>query len=275
MKKIIVMPNATHDPDYKYTKIAETALLKKGFQVFRYQIDIDTANEKEVFENAFAILVLGGDGTILNAAHFASRYDLPILAVNLGRLGYIAQLEKNDLDRIPDILSGDFDIEERAMLSIKLYRNNTLIYENMNILNDAVISKLNGRGIIEGELMASGAPIIRYRGDGIIASTATGSTAYSMSAGGPIIDPTLKIIEVTPLATHSLKARPIVFSDRHTLSIRICPANADACLTLDGETTVPLEINDCIKIAISEYTTKLIARQNDFCKILYEKMSDL
>lgn len=275
MKTIIVIPNATHDADYEYTKIAETALLEKGFQIHRYQINEHTQDERELFEDAFAILVLGGDGTILNAAHFASRYDLPILAVNLGKLGYIAQLEKNDLALIPDILSNDFDVEERAMLSIKLYRNNRLIFENDRVLNDAVISKMNGRGIIEGELMASGAPIIRYRGDGIIASTATGSTAYSMSAGGPIIDPTLKIIEMTPLATHSLKARPIVFSDRHTLNIRICPANAAACLTLDGETTVPLETDDCVKIAISEHTTKLIARQNDFCKILYEKMSDL
>lgn len=275
MKTIIVIPNATHDADYEYTKIAETALLEKGFQVHRYQIDEHTQDERELFEDAFAILVLGGDGTILNAAHFASRYDLPILAVNLGKLGYIAQLEKNDLALIPDILSKDFDVEERAMLSIKLYRNNRLIFENDRVLNDAVISKMNGRGIIEGELMASGAPIIRYRGDGIIASTATGSTAYSMSAGGPIIDPTLKIIEMTPLATHSLKARPIVFSDRHTLNIKICPANAAACLTLDGETTVPLETDDCVKIAISEHTTKLIAIQNDFCKILYEKMSDL
>ena len=275
MKKIIVIPNTVHDTQYEYTKRAETALIKKGFEICRCQIESPLLNEKEIFENAYAILVLGGDGTILNAAHYASRYDIPILAVNLGRLGYIAQLEKHDFDLVTEILSNEFITEHRAMLSLQLHRNDTLIFKDECILNDAVISKLNGRGIIEGELMANGAPIIRYRGDGIIVSTATGSTAYSMSAGGPIIDPTLKIMEVTPLATHSLKARPIVFSDRHTLTIRICEANAAACLTLDGETTVPLKTDDYIRIAISDRITKLIARQNDFCKILYEKMSDL
>ncbi len=275
MKKIIIIPNAARDPDFEYTKIAETTLLEKGFCVTRYELETDSLNENDVFKDAFSILVLGGDGTILNAAHIASKYDLPILAVNLGKLGYIAQLEKNDLYKISEIFSHDFNVEKRAMLSIKLYRNNAAIFEDNCILNDVVIGKMNGHGIIESELLANGTPINHYRGDGIIIATATGSTAYSMSAGGPVIDPLLRIIEVTPLATHSLKARPIVFSDRHTLEIRICPASTTACLTLDGETTIPLETDDYVKIVISEYTTQLIARQNDFCKVLYEKMSDL
>lgn len=275
MKKIVLIPNPTRDPEFEYTQKAEVNLINRGFQVCRYTLDDPNLCERDFFNDSDAILVLGGDGTILNAAHIACRYDLPILAINLGKIGFIAQLEKNDLDRIPDILTEAFITEERAMLSIALYRNGCLIFQNESVLNDAVIGKMEGRGIIEADLVANETPVNHYRGDGIILSTATGSTAYSMSAGGPILDPTLKTITVTPLANHSLKSRPIVFSDGHTLTIRITPANASACLTLDGENTIPLEADDAIRISISSKTTKLITQDNNFGKILYKKMSDL
>ena len=275
MKKVIIISNQKRDPRYHYAQMTEALLVNAGFQVLLYDIENDSSDEKTVFEDAFAIIVLGGDGTILNAAHTSSRYKIPILAINLGRLGYIAQLEKNAVERIADILLSDFKVEERAMLSVQLYRQKQLVFRDDHVLNDAVIGKLNGYGIIENKLIENKTLINCYRGDGVIVSTATGSTAYAMSAGGPVIDPTLRIIEVTPLATHSLKARPIIFSGDHALEITISPAEVKSCLTLDGETTIPLETYDCIRVGLSQYTTKLIAQENDFCKILYQKMTDL
>lgn len=275
MKKIVMITNPLRDPDSTYTIKTEKALRNKGFEVTHFSLDASPEERTAILDNAFALLVLGGDGTILNAARIASSNDLPILAVNLGRLGYIAQLEKNGIDEIPEILNGDFSTEERAMLSIKLFRNETLLFADDCILNDAVIGKMDGRGIIEEELFAGNTPIQHYRGDGVIIATATGSTAYSMSAGGPIIDPSLKIIEVTPLASHSLKARPIIFSEKSKLRFEIQPANAASLLTLDGENSIPLENYDRIEIGISSKTTKLIKRHNNFSKILYQKLSEL
>ena len=275
MKKIVIITNISRDPEYLYTIAAETMLQEAGFITVRYTPSFSDDNESDVFMNARAILVLGGDGTILNASHLAANYHLPILAVNLGRLGYIAQLEKNDLEKIVPILSSNFSTEERAMLSVTLTRDQTVIYQNKTALNDAVISKLNGHGIIEFELYANEKLINYYRGDGLILATATGSTAYSMSAGGCIVDPSLRIIEATPIAAHSLKARPIVFSDSHVLKLVVLPSQNEACITLDGETVTPLRPYDKIEVSLSENVTKLVSSDHGFCHILYQKMSDL
>ena len=275
MKKIVIIPNITRDPDYHYTEMAERILAEKGFETCRCETCLDPVSERAIFENAHAILVLGGDGTILNASHASAQFNVPILAVNLGRLGYIAQLEKGSLDRIGDILLSDFLVDERSMLSVTLLRNQTPIIEDYDVLNDAVIGKHNGCGMIEFVLLANGTTVSHYRGDGIILATATGSTAYSMSAGGSVIDPSLAIIEATPLAAHSLKARPIIFSKRHNLEILIKPSYSKAALTLDGETTISLQTEDRILVKVSPNVTKMISHQNDFCRILYQKMSDL
>ena len=275
MKKIVIIPNATRDPDYIYTQKAETLLQNRGFTTHRFNPSCQNDREDALFQDAHAVLVLGGDGTILNAAHFAAKYDVPILAVNLGRLGYIAQLELKDLDSVADILDSSFTTEERSMLSVTLRRNGDVIYHCDTALNDAVIGKLNGCGIIEFELLANRKTVSFYRGDGMIFASATGSTAYSMSAGGPVIDPSLSIIEVTPLAAHSLKARPIVFSGEQTLDVVILPSQSNPALTIDGETTVKLKAGDTVTVTRSDKVTRLIAYQNDFCHILYQKMSDL
>ena len=144
MKKIVIITNPSRDPDNTYTIRTEKALQSRGFEVKHFALDTDPTERAHIFDHAFALLVLGGDGTILNAARIASSYDLPILAVNLGRLGYIAQLEKGDIDEIAEILSSDFLTEERSMLSLKLIREGCVIFEDDCILNDAVIGKMDG-----------------------------------------------------------------------------------------------------------------------------------
>ena len=275
MKKIVIFSNPARDPEYTYTHTVEDVLMHRGFVTCRYDVPFDRNIDPVDFEGAFAILVLGGDGTILTVSHTASSYQLPILAVNLGRLGYIAQLERSDLEKIADILSSPFATEERSMLSVTLIRDKMTVLDDETVLNDAVIGKLNGRGMIEFELLANGLLVNNYRGDGMIFATATGSTAYSMSAGGPVIDPSLRIIEATPLAAHSLKARPIIFSEKHVLEVRISPSDSIASLTLDGERTLELRANDSIRISLSKRTTSLVSHRNDFCRILYQKMSEM
>jgi len=275
MKRIIIITNILRDPGFQYTQEVESLLHNDGFVTNRFVFPETENQDFCYFEDTTAILVLGGDGTILQASQYASHYDLPILAVNLGRLGYIAQLEKNDLNKIPGILSSPFEIETRAMLSVSLMRDEKLKVEGAVALNDAVISKYNGRGIMECSLYANEKLVNHYRGDGLIFSTATGSTAYSMSAGGCVIDPSLRIIQVTPIAAHSLKARPIVFSEFQALELIIPSHQIDACLTLDGENVIKLHPQDRIRISLASQVTKLVSCNHDFCRILYQKMSDL
>lgn len=281
MKKIILIPNPSKDPDLAYSKEAASLLIDSGFVVvtesscpFLHE-KVLVLDGEALYQNTDAIVVLGGDGSILRTVAIASRYDIPILAVNLGRLGYIAQLEKGDLARLPEILSSDFETESRAMLSVSLYRKGTAVFENLPALNDAVISKAHGHGIIEFDLYCGKEKISCYRGDGMIASTATGSTAYAMSAGGAVIDSALRIIEVTPICAHSLKARPIVFSDKIRLSAVIYDSPTIACVTLDGDRTTLLEAGDRLEITLSDRVTKLVSVSNGFCQVLFRKMSDL
>jgi len=281
LKKIVLIPNLSKDPDLTYTRKAASLLIEHGFSVAceascpKVQDEVVHCKGNALYENALAIVVLGGDGSILREAEMASLYDIPILAVNLGRLGYIAQLEKNDIEELPKILSSDFKTESRAMLAVSLYRNGKTVFQDRPALNDAVISKANGHGIIEFDLYCGGEKISFYRGDGMIASTATGSTAYAMSAGGAVIDSSLRIIEVTPICAHSLKARPIVFSEKSVLSAVIYDSPNTACMTLDGDRTTVLEAGDRVEISLSQRVTKLVSVTNSFCQVLFHKMSDL
>lgn len=281
MKKIVLIPNLLKDPDLTYTKKAASLLVEHGFLVV-CDASCPTVHDKVVhcqgkklYENAAAIVVLGGDGSILREAEVASLYNIPILAVNLGRLGYIAQLEKNDIEELPKILSSDFKTESRSMLSVSLYRNGEVLFQDLPALNDAVIRKATGFGIIEFDLYCGEEKISCYRGDGMIASTATGSTAYAMSAGGAVIDSSLRIIEMTPICAHSLKARPIVFSGTSVLSAMIGDSVSQVCLTLDGDRTILLEASDRVEITLSERVTRLVSVANGFCQVLFHKMSDL
>lgn len=281
MKKIVFIPNLSKDPHGSCSCKAVSLLVKKGFLVaaepsLKTLLPESVALDgDELYHEATAIVVLGGDGSILRAAEEAAKHDIPILAVNLGRLGYIAQLEETDLNRLPEILSSDFQTESRAMLEVSLTRGKELLFQNRTALNDAVISKAAGHGMIEFSLFCNDEKVSQYRADGVIVSTATGSTAYAMSAGGAVIDPSLRIMEVTPICAHSLKARPIVFSERSVLSLLIHESSGPACVTLDGERTTLLESGDRLRIALSDKETKLIAVEGGFCHILNHKMSDL
>lgn len=230
---------------------------------------------ESVYAEANMILVLGGDGSILEAARRASQRGTPILGINLGRLGYMTELEMGELDQLRNLFTGDYRIEKRSMLRVELFAGSDLKSFCYG-LNDAVISNGAVSRIVDMELSENGQPVANYRADGLIIATPTGSTAYSMSAGGAIVDPAVPCFCVTPICPHSFAARPLIFSDRSTLEIRnICAREKMLYLTVDGRMNFELYRNQVVRITKSSLETGLIRfKESGFYKKLCQKLRD-
>lgn len=220
------------------------------------------------------IIVLGGDGSILSAARYCLSSGIPILGINLGRLGYMAEMEADEIDMLSKLFEGDYKIEERSMLDVSVYRKGKQLVNRASALNDAVISNGSIARMVDLELSEGETVVTSYRADGLIFSTPTGSTAYSMSAGGPVIDPKMKCICVTPICSHNLAARPIIFSDDAVLSVRnICEREKNLYLTLDGKVNFEIYKGDSVRIKRSESVAKLIKlKERGFYNTLHSKM---
>ena len=214
---------------------------------------------EESYKSVDAIIVLGGDGTILESARRAAPFGVPVMGLNLGRLGYMAELEMSELDQIARIVSGDYKLEKRSMLNIELLNANGETRKNEYALNDAVISNGSIARIIDLQLSEAGVPINTYRADGLIVSTPTGSTAYSMSAGGPVADPRISCFCVTPICPQLSGARPILFPDDAVLEVKhVCKREKTLYLTLDGKVHFELLRNDVVRITKSELCASII-----------------
>jgi NAD+ kinase len=281
--KIAVLPNLSKDKELVHTRELVSYLEKKyevllldEFSHIVPNYSVKAVSEDIFYSQADLIIVLGGDGSILRAADKAAKASVPIIGINLGRLGYIAEIETSDIPKINEILSGDLWIEERTMIEAEVVRDGKTVMSGILGLNDAAIVRATGLGVVETELYCNGEAVYKYRGDGIIAATATGSSAYSMLAGGPVMDTQLDCISITPICAHSLRCRPIVFSGSSVFEI-ISRATPDhAKLSVDGAETCDLEDNDIVRIKKSEYVTRLIrVGKSGFCSILYRKMSDI
>ncbi len=226
------------------------------------------------------ILVLGGDGSLMRAAHRAAMLRIPLLCVNFGRLGYLAELEVDEIGLLAQLFSGEYRIERRMMLAItpkkKDARNETLYIA----LNDAVLSHGRVPRLLETEVLCGGRSLGRYHSDGFIVATPTGSTAYSLSAGGAVLDPSLQGIALTPICPHSLLARPIVVPADSDIELRYrCPVRENAYLTVDGEEVSEILPGECVGVRRSPLTADLIRlkkeKEKSFYDILREKMSDV
>lgn len=213
--------------------------------------------EEALFKACDIILTIGGDGTLLKYAKAASKYQKPCLGINTGRLGFLANLEKDNIELLGKLLTGDYTVESRMMLSVKAVKAGKVIYESL-ALNDAVVSGGRAARIADLRLNVAGDEI-DYRADGIIISTPTGSTAYSMSAGGPIIAPTVRCITVTPICSHSLTARPMISDENTKMTLRhIETSHTDAYLTVDGDCCVNVDFDTEIQIEKAPYDAGLI-----------------
>ena len=215
----------------------------------------------EVYESADLMVVLGGDGTILETARRAATRGTPILGINLGRVGYMAELEMSELDLLDKLFSDGpaYTVEHRSMLHVELVNINGEVRTTAYGLNDAVITNGSIARIVDVELSENGVPVTTCRSDGLIVATPTGSTAYSMSAGGPVADPRVKCFCVTPICPHTLSNRPIIFPDTAVLEIKnICQREKMLFLTVDGRTNCELYRGEVVRITKSPLETRLI-----------------
>lgn len=228
-----------------------------------------------VYAEADILIVFGGDGTILEAARRAAQRGTPILGINLGRLGYMAELELSELELLDKLFTGEYELEKRSMLRVELFSGGEL-RSFCYALNDAVISNGSVSRMIDLELSEGGVPVTTYRADGLIVATPTGSTAYSMSAGGAIVDPRVECFCVTPICPHSFAARPMIFSDGSVLEVRnICAREKMLYLTVDGRMNFELYRNQTVRITKSKLQTSLIRlKKCGFYRKLRQKMND-
>ena len=222
-----------------------------------------------------AVIALGGDGTILAAARASAKYNKPILGINMGYLGFMTELEENDTVSLQKILDGEYILESRMMLDISV-QNTAGSVENFIALNDAVVSRGAFSSIMNITATNGETVIQEYRADGVIIATPTGSTAYSLSAGGPIVDPTNNLMLITPVCPHALHSRSIVVSSVETIGITVGDAELhDATLSVDGHAGCKIINGDTVLIKASELKTSLIRMPGySFYDVLRIKMED-
>ncbi len=257
---ILLVPNPMRDVGMTVTTAVADCLKSFGAQLRSTEAvcDIPCLSPSEGAEWADIAVIFGGDGTILRFSHQAALRKLPILGINCGNLGYMAELNGESPAQLKRLFTGEYTTEERMMLTARVIRDGREVCCS-DCLNDAVVSYGQLPHIVSFELSERGKVFATYNADGMIFSTPTGSTAYSLSAGGPIVDPLLKAIVATPVCAHSLTARPTVFSADAQLSLRvISQKKGEAYLTFDGEQNYLLRTGDEIQISVSPQITRLI-----------------
>ncbi|MBL8396689.1 MAG: NAD kinase [Candidatus Accumulibacter sp.] len=216
-----------------------------------------TGNFPWLGAHADLAIVVGGDGTMLNAARELARYRVPLVGVNRGRLGFLTDVSRDEmLTCLDDLLDGKFIHENRMLLDAEIIRDARVVADNL-ALNDVVVDKGAIGRMIEFELSIDGEFIYRLRADGLIAATSTGSTAYALSANGPILHPQVAAIALVPLCPHALTNRPILVGDRNEIEIRIVHAT-DSRAHFDGQVTIDLRNGDSVRIRRSEYSICLL-----------------
>lgn len=227
-------------------------------------------HEDVLFSGADIMIVLGGDGTILKAARKCAESKVPILGVNLGRIGYMAELELEELDMLERLTEGTYRVEERMMLEAVIGS------ERLFALNEAVLGGASIFRVVEIELYCDGKLVNSYRADGLIAATPTGSTAYSMSAGGAVVDPRLEAMLLTPICSHSLNATPLVFSaDSELIMKNVTVREEGLYLNVDGSETRRLAYGESVKVRRSPETVSFIRlKDGGFYEVLRHKMAD-
>ena len=221
-------------------------------------LDTPGHERSELVQRVDLMVVLGGDGTLLAVAREMGCSPVPILGVNLGNLGFLAEVAPEEqLDLLERVLEGDFETVERARLEVVAARGGRELARYL-ALNDAVITRSDLSRMIDLEMLADGAAVTTYHGDGLIVSTPTGSTAYTLSAGGPILMPGSRVFVLTPICPHTLTQRPIVLPEATRLEIHVFPREGHAQLTVDGQTGLALESGDRVVVAGSTYPVHFV-----------------
>ncbi len=279
--KIELFPNSRKDKNYEVTKRLIDILSEYNCELYapNFCEGISDKLTYGVCRHPDVIIVLGGDGSIMRAAHRAAMLHVPILGINLGRVGYLAEIEPSELEIVRKFFKGEYHKEKRMMISATQIREGRPVGKTLIALNDAVLSHGKVSRIVETEVYCNGGCLGRYRSDGFIVSTPTGSTAYSLSAGGPVIDPSLRGICLVPICPHSLTAKPIIVPDNTEIELVFYQGGQKAYLTLDGQEAAELAPGDSVRITASDLTTDLIRINRDekrnFYRLLRDKMSEI
>lgn len=283
MKKVGFITNTDKDPNFEETTGLVKFVIEKGCEalltegaVRRTGIGTAFSGVEEIYEQSDFVVVLGGDGTILRVARKTAMYNTPILGINFGTLGYLADVEKNDAKTaIESVLGGNYKIEERMMIDAAVERNG-LVQDRSIALNEVCINSSGYTRLISIGIEVNDQYIDTFRADGIIVSTPTGSTAYNLSAGGPILNPLTELMTITHICPHALYARPIVVSGSDTVRIRIESSYNNMQMTLDGKQSIQLKNDDVIKIKKSRCHTGIIkTTDTNFYDILRRKMVEV
>ncbi|MBN8691046.1 MAG: NAD(+)/NADH kinase [Armatimonadetes bacterium] len=242
-------------------KIAAASLIDRGVQVFADELSaklvgIPTATNED-FGNCDLVISFGGDGTLLNAAQRCGERHTPILGVHYGKFGFVTQCQPSELGAaLSMFVDGNSTLEERMMVQATLVRSGETIAE-FHALNEAVVQRAATTRMLEFEIFVDNQFLTQYPADGIIVSTPTGSTAYNLSAGGPIVDPKLEVILLSAITPHTLSARPLVFGSNSTIEIRV-ETRGDAILSCDGHDRVEMFSGDRVIVTKSDRTIRLV-----------------
>lgn len=283
MKRITVIPNTKKDPSLEITKMTVAELSKYAEIIYLEKSNyfdappmVEFVNSNELYSSCDAVITIGGDGTILRIAPEISKRCVPVLGVNLGRVGFMAEIEVDEIPLLSKLFNSEYIIDSRMMLDVDIIRDDKKI-KSFTALNDAVIMNGSVSRMIELEFFYNDNHVSFYHADGLIFSTPTGSTAYSLSAGGAVIDPYLECIHVTPVCAHSFScSRPMVFSSSSELSVKdVRASDSNTYLTLDGNINEQLSFGDKVVVKKSQYTTDLLKiKSTRFYDTLYVKLSE-
>lgn len=269
--RIVLSPNPFRDRGLKAAQSAQKILHQAGVETsICLPFDLDPGSKVElprhltyekmdqVLPGADMLICFGGDGTILHAAKDADAYGVPILGVNMGSVGFMAELEYSELSLLSKLAEGKFETESRMMLDVSIFRDGAEIFHE-TALNDAALTKGAVARVVDLKISCDKMPMSEFSGDGVVVSTPTGSTGYSMSAGGPIVEPTAENLIITPICAHAMDAKSFVLSSERVVSIRLGRlARKTAYLSVDGGRAFRMQDGDVVEIKKSDKATKLV-----------------
>ncbi len=281
--KVVMTPNPYRDRNFKYALQAEKILQESGVETamclpfgvdknFELPKDIKFRNLQEELRKSDMLICFGGDGTILHSSKAATYNNIPVLGVNIGTMGFMAEVEASELKLLSQLVKRKYTIERRMMLDVEVEHEGQIVFRD-TALNDIAVTKGAIARVIHLSVFCDGVEAYDFGGDGIIISTPTGSTAYSMSAGGPLVEPTARNIVVTPICAHTVQARAFVTAKEREIVIKIGKTGRkNAFLSADGGRAVRLNLGDTVRIRKSNHETQLVKlRESSFFQIINNK----